>query len=281
MAEALGIRFFDAGRAEIVEAGGLLRLAAIDMSHRDPRLEPFASRPSWIRRTSCWVRAASPAPKVPSMAHHPRKCFAWNAALPGSQGSCASILVSTSPPFPAPAPPADSQPAWPRSPAPWSFPGPISSTSARPFRRHSPLPTWLSSPTRRPHASLATRRLRPPRRPQRPRLRLAGAQAAALGLPVIALPLEQLLNGIEPASLEERRRPVIPARLPGRLVRAGAPSRQPLHASRRRCIATGNRRLASPGESSWTAPGPGEADQARHVPLVPPRRGRAGAPPAR
>jgi glycerate kinase len=39
MAEALGIRFFDAQRAEIVEAGGLLRLAAIDMSHRDSRLD--------------------------------------------------------------------------------------------------------------------------------------------------------------------------------------------------------------------------------------------------
>lgn len=38
MAGELGIRFVDAARAEIVEAGGLLRLAAIDMSHRDPRL---------------------------------------------------------------------------------------------------------------------------------------------------------------------------------------------------------------------------------------------------
>ncbi len=38
MAGELGIRFLDADRAEIVEAGGLLRLAAIDMSHRDPRL---------------------------------------------------------------------------------------------------------------------------------------------------------------------------------------------------------------------------------------------------
>ena len=38
MAGSLGVRFFDAGRAEIVEAGGLLRLAAIDTSRRDPRL---------------------------------------------------------------------------------------------------------------------------------------------------------------------------------------------------------------------------------------------------
>ena len=42
MAGALGIRFLDADRAEIVEAGGLLRLAAIDMSRRDPRLSQVA-----------------------------------------------------------------------------------------------------------------------------------------------------------------------------------------------------------------------------------------------
>jgi glycerate kinase len=42
MAGALGIRFLDGNRAEIVEAGGLLRLAAIDMSNRDPRLSRVA-----------------------------------------------------------------------------------------------------------------------------------------------------------------------------------------------------------------------------------------------
>jgi glycerate kinase len=39
MANALGIRFLDASRTEIAEAGGLLRLAAIDMSRRDRRLD--------------------------------------------------------------------------------------------------------------------------------------------------------------------------------------------------------------------------------------------------
>lgn len=39
MASALGVRFLDAHRSEIVEAGGLLRLESIDMSHRDPRLD--------------------------------------------------------------------------------------------------------------------------------------------------------------------------------------------------------------------------------------------------
>ena len=42
MAGALGVRFLDADRAEIVEAGGLLRLAAIDVSNRDPRLSRVA-----------------------------------------------------------------------------------------------------------------------------------------------------------------------------------------------------------------------------------------------
>jgi glycerate 2-kinase len=39
MASVLGIRFLDASRSEIAEAGGLLRLASIDMSRRDPRLD--------------------------------------------------------------------------------------------------------------------------------------------------------------------------------------------------------------------------------------------------
>ncbi len=39
MAAALGVRFLDTRRTEIVEAGGLQRLAAIDMSNRDPRLD--------------------------------------------------------------------------------------------------------------------------------------------------------------------------------------------------------------------------------------------------
>jgi glycerate kinase len=39
MASVLGIRFLDAARTEIAEAGGLLRLASIDMSRRDHRLE--------------------------------------------------------------------------------------------------------------------------------------------------------------------------------------------------------------------------------------------------
>ncbi|MEO6271239.1 MAG: glycerate kinase [Lautropia sp.] len=39
MAAALGVRFLDARRTEIVEAGGLQRLASIDMSKRDPRLD--------------------------------------------------------------------------------------------------------------------------------------------------------------------------------------------------------------------------------------------------
>jgi glycerate kinase len=39
MAAMLGVRFYDARRTEITEAGGLLRLAMIDMSHRDPRLD--------------------------------------------------------------------------------------------------------------------------------------------------------------------------------------------------------------------------------------------------
>jgi glycerate kinase len=39
MASALGIRFLDPRRVEIAEAGGLLRLATIDMSHRDRRLD--------------------------------------------------------------------------------------------------------------------------------------------------------------------------------------------------------------------------------------------------
>ncbi len=39
MATELGIRFLDADRMEIVEAGGLQRLATTDMSHRDPRLD--------------------------------------------------------------------------------------------------------------------------------------------------------------------------------------------------------------------------------------------------
>ncbi len=39
MAAELGIRFLDADRMEIVEAGGLQRLAGIDMSRRDPRLD--------------------------------------------------------------------------------------------------------------------------------------------------------------------------------------------------------------------------------------------------
>jgi glycerate kinase len=44
MAEALGLRFLDAERTEIVEAGGLLRLAMIDRSHRDPRLDKVSLR---------------------------------------------------------------------------------------------------------------------------------------------------------------------------------------------------------------------------------------------
>jgi glycerate kinase len=39
MANVLGIRFLDAARTEIAEAGGLLRLATIDMTHRDRRLD--------------------------------------------------------------------------------------------------------------------------------------------------------------------------------------------------------------------------------------------------
>ncbi len=39
MAAELGIRFLDAHRREIIEAGGLQRLARIDMSRRDPRLD--------------------------------------------------------------------------------------------------------------------------------------------------------------------------------------------------------------------------------------------------
>jgi glycerate kinase len=39
MATELGIRFLDANRMEIVEAGGLQRLARVDMTRRDPRLD--------------------------------------------------------------------------------------------------------------------------------------------------------------------------------------------------------------------------------------------------
>ena len=39
MASVLGIRFLDAARTEIAEAGGLLRLASIDMTRRDRRLD--------------------------------------------------------------------------------------------------------------------------------------------------------------------------------------------------------------------------------------------------
>jgi len=39
MAGMLGVRFYDARRTEVTETGGLLRLAMIDMSHRDPRLD--------------------------------------------------------------------------------------------------------------------------------------------------------------------------------------------------------------------------------------------------
>ena len=39
MASALGIRFLDEQRSEIAEAGGLLRLAAIDLTHRDRRID--------------------------------------------------------------------------------------------------------------------------------------------------------------------------------------------------------------------------------------------------
>lgn len=39
MASEFGIRFLDANRSEIAEAGGLQRLATIDLSHRDPRLD--------------------------------------------------------------------------------------------------------------------------------------------------------------------------------------------------------------------------------------------------
>ena len=39
MAIALGVRFLDANRMEIAEAGGLQRLATIDLSHRDRRLD--------------------------------------------------------------------------------------------------------------------------------------------------------------------------------------------------------------------------------------------------
>jgi glycerate kinase len=42
MASALGVRFLDSSRAEITEAGGLLRLATIDLSHRDRRLDEMS-----------------------------------------------------------------------------------------------------------------------------------------------------------------------------------------------------------------------------------------------
>ena len=72
MASMLGIRFLDGARTEIAEAGGLLRLATIDMSHRDPRLQDVTIEavvnpsndllgPRGVMRVHGTGRGASPA----------------------------------------------------------------------------------------------------------------------------------------------------------------------------------------------------------------------------
>jgi len=200
MAEALGIRFFDAGRAEIVEAGGLLRLAAIDMSHRDPRLDGVRIQavvdpahqllgPFSVAPTLAPGHGASPSQVIrlerglARFSTIVREQLGVDvAAIPGA-GAAGGLAA-----------------------------GLVAFTRAEVVSRGTFLDqcgALQSALASADMAIVADAAADPSIQPEVRALAGSGhvcawlgGKAAALGLPVIAVPLEQLLNGIEPADHE-------------------------------------------------------------------------------
>ena len=202
MAEALGVRFFDAHRAEIVEAGGLLRLAAIDMSHRDSRLDSVSIQavvdpthgllgPCSVAPTQAPGHGASPSQVLrlerglAKFANVVREHLGVDvAAIPGAgaAGGLAAGLVA--------------------------FAGALVVSRSAFLDQCTALQSALASADMAIVADAASR----PAGECVPPTAVAGSghacgwldrKAAALGLPVIAVPLEQLFKDTEPSNHED------------------------------------------------------------------------------
>ncbi len=202
MAEALGVRFFDAQRAEIVEAGGLLRLAAIDMSHRDSRLDSVSIQavvdpahellgPCSVAPTQAPGHGASPSQVLrlerglAKFAKVVREHLGLDvAAIPGAgaAGGLAAGLVA--------------------------FAGALIVSRSTFLDQCSVLQSALASADMAIVADAAS----DPAGECAPSAAVAGSghacdwldrKAAALGLPVIAVPLEQLFKDTEPSNQDD------------------------------------------------------------------------------